>query len=84
MKLFDIQKYIRKNPSAGCELIRSCDGFFTFAVVVPMLNENDNAESFFSNLLQAITTAGDEKILVAAVVNCHKNSPEEYKKENDL
>ncbi|MBR2510203.1 MAG: hypothetical protein IKB71_10735 [Lentisphaeria bacterium] len=84
MKLFDIQKYIRKNPSAGCELIRSCDGFFTFAVVVPMLNENDNAESFFSNLLQAITTAEDEKILVAAVVNCHKNSPEEYKKDNFL
>ena len=84
MKLFDIQKYIKKNPSAGCELIRSCDGFFTFAVVVPMLNENDNAESFFSKLLQAITTAGNEKILVAAIVNCHQNSPEEYKKNNLL
>lgn len=82
MKLFDIQKYIRKNPSAGCELIRSCDGFFTFAAVIPMLNENDNAEKFFTNLMSAVNAAANEKILIAAVVNCHKNSPEAYKLDN--
>lgn len=84
MKLFDIQKYIKKNPPAGCEIIRSCDGFFTFAVVIPMLNENENAEKFFQSLTSAIKFADDEKILVAAVVNCHENSPDEYKKDNFL
>ena len=82
MKLFDIQKYIKKNPSAGCELFRSCNGFFTFAAVIPILNENSNAENFFTNLMQAVNAAPNEKILIAAVVNCHKNSPADYRNDN--
>lgn len=82
MKLFDIQKYLKKNPSAGCDIIRSCGGFFTFAVIVPMLNENDNAERFFNSLAASVTAAPNENILIIAVVNCHERSSAEYKKDN--
>lgn len=81
MKLFDIQKYIRKNPPQEGKIFRSHGGFFSCAVVIPMLNENDNAETFFKNLNTAITAA-DENILVAAVVNCAENSPAEFKEDN--
>ena len=81
MKLFDIQKYIRKNPPQNGTVIRTCDGFFTFAVVIPMLNENDNAETFFANLLHAIQNSS-EKIIIITVVNCHEKSPDEYKSNN--
>lgn len=81
MKSFDIQKYIRKNPPQDGKIFRSCDGFFSFAVVVPMLNENANAADFFKTLKTAIADS-NEKILIAAVVNCAANSPDDFKADN--
>lgn len=81
MKLFDIQKYIRKNPPHEGISFRSSDGFFSFAVIIPMLNENDNAAEFFTHLKKALANCS-ENILVAAVVNCNENSPAEYKADN--
>ena len=46
-----------------------------------MLNENDNAAEFFANLKNAIANCS-ENILIAAVVNCHENSPAEFKADN--
>ncbi len=81
MKLFDIQKYLRKNPPQEGKIFRSCDGFFTFAVVVPMLYENSNAEKFFGNLCSVLKKSS-ENIIIIAVVNCAENSPLHFKEDN--
>ena len=47
-----------------------------------MLNENDNAAVFFDSLKKALAGAVNEKILIITVVNCHENSPAEYKNDN--
>ncbi len=46
-----------------------------------MLNENDNAASFFHSLKTAVENS-NEKILIAAVVNCAENSSAEFKEDN--
>ncbi len=74
---------MKKNPSSTGKIIRSCDGFFSCAVVVPMLNENSNASAFFASLKKAAANAANEKILIITVVNRHADSPREYIIDNE-